>query len=201
MKRLAIVTVGAVAVATIGLIAQAQKTSPPPPTAAAKAAPAPSATPLTASTKMGYDGFKGYLLKAADQMKEADYGFKPAGVVAEVRTFGQIVGHLADANLAICAAASGATPPAALKDVEHTMKTKADLTKALGEAFAFCDKAWAGTTDANAAKAVELPFGLGKSTRLGALAFNSSHDGEHYGNIVTYMRAKGLVPPSSQPAK
>ena len=35
------------------------------------------------------------------------------------------------------------------------------------------------------------------TTRLGALAFNNAHDFEHYGNIVMYMRMKGLVPPSS----
>lgn len=201
MKRL-VMTLSVTALAAAGLVAQAQQKTPPPPTTmATKPATPASANPLTDSTKMSYDGFKGYLVKAAEQMKDTDYGFKPAGVAAEVRTFGQIIGHLADANLALCGAASGATPPAALKDVEHTMKTKAELTKALGDAFAFCDQAWAGTTDATAAKAVTLPFGLGPSTRLGALAFNSSHDGEHYGNIVTYMRAKGLVPPSSQPAK
>jgi uncharacterized damage-inducible protein DinB len=199
MKRLVIV-LGVTAVATAGLAAQQQRT-PPPQTPPAKTAAAMPANPLTDSTKMAYNEFKGYLIKSAEQMKDTDYGFKPAGVVAEVRTFGQIVGHLADANLAFCGAVSTVPPPSALKDVEHTMKTKADLQKALGEAFAYCDKAWAATSDANAAKAAEMPFGLGKSTRLGVLAFNTSHDAEHYGNIVTYMRAKGLVPPSSQPAK
>jgi len=199
MKRLVSV-VATFAISAAGLAAFQQRTPPPPPAAAKPAAPQ-AANPLTISTKMGYDEFKGYLVKAAEQMKDADYGFKPAGVVPEVRTFGQIVGHLVDANLALCGAASGMHPPPSLKDVEHTVKTKPELVKALGEAFAFCDRAWAATTDANAASSIELPFGLGKSTRLGALAFNSSHDGEHYGNIVTYMRAKGLVPPSSQPAK
>jgi hypothetical protein len=27
---------------------------------------------------------------------------------------------------------------------------------------------------------------------------NATHDWEHYGNIVTYLRIKGMVPPSSQ---
>jgi hypothetical protein len=40
---------------------------------------------------------------------------------------------------------------------------------------------------------------LGVQSRLGVLAFNNSHVNEHYGNLVTYMRLKGIVPPSSEP--
>jgi len=193
MRRITLVLV-AIAASAFSVSAQRQQQQPTPSPQSASTI----SNPLVSSTKFGYDTFKGYLTKAAEQMGEADFGFKPAGVVADVRTFGQIIGHLADSNLGLCAAASGATPPATLKDVEHTVKAKPDLQKALGEAFAFCDAAWAGTTDANAGTAADMPFGLGKSTRLAILAFNSSHNGEHYGNIVTYMRAKGLVPPSSQ---
>lgn len=195
MRRATLVLV-AIALASFSISAQQQQQRTPPPPSPKVATT--SANPLVTSTKFGYDTFKGYLIKAAEQMKEADYAFKPAGTAAEVRTFGQIIGHLADANAGICAAASGMAPPATIKDAEHTLKTKAELQKALGEGFAFCDKAWAATTDANAATATEMPFGMGPSTRLAILAFNSAHDGEHYGNLVTYMRAKGLVPPSSQ---
>jgi uncharacterized damage-inducible protein DinB len=179
------------ALTTTGVIAQQRSGAPPP---AAKAA---DPNPLTTSTKFGYETFKGFLTKAAEQMKDTDYGFKPAGVAAEVRTFGQIIGHLADSNLGLCSAATSTAPPGTPKDVEKTVKTKAELQKALAAGFAQCDKIWAATTDANAATAAEMPFGLGPSTRLAILAFNSAHNGEHYGNIVTYMRAKGLVPPST----
>jgi uncharacterized damage-inducible protein DinB len=50
--------------------------------------------------------------------------------------------------------------------------------------------------DAMALQEVSL-FGM-KGTRLWALTFNVAHSFEHYGNVVTYMRANGLVPPSSQ---
>jgi len=198
MKRIPVL-LGAIALTSV-VSACDRAAQPAAEAAQASQAAASPATELVKSTRFGYDVFKGYITKAADQVSEADYKFKPAGTVAEVRTLGQLFGHLVDANLGLCAAASGAQPPATLKDVEKTVTTKADLTKALGEAFAFCDQAWAGTTDANAATSAEMPFGLGKSTRLAILAFNSSHNGEHYGNIVTYMRAKGLVPPSSAPA-
>ena len=200
MKRAAIV-LAVTAIATTGVVAQQRQSAPPPPPPARTGAAPQGPVTLVSSTKFSYDLFKGYVVKAAEQMTEADYAFKPAGTVAEVRTFGQLIGHLADANFGLCAAASGAAPPAtAPKDAEHTVKGKAALQKALNDAFAFCDQAWAGTTDANAATAAEMPFGLGKSTRLAILSFNSSHNGEHYGNLVTYMRAKGLVPPSSAPA-
>lgn len=149
------------------------------------------ANPLTDSAKGTFEYVKANIMKAAEQVSEADYAFKPT---PEVRSFGQLIGHVANANYGICAAASGETKPDV--DVEKTMTTKADLQKALGESFAFCDKAFAGMTDAKGAETVKF-FG-GTRPRLAVLAFNTAHDFEHYGNIVTYMRLKGMVPPSSQ---
>jgi uncharacterized damage-inducible protein DinB len=34
--------------------------------------------------------------------------------------------------------------------------------------------------------------------RAQMLIANFAHNNEHYGNLVTYLRAKGLVPPSSE---
>lgn len=68
---------------------------------------------------------------------------------------------------------------------------------ALKEAFAYCDDAYAKMTDANAAEMVSF-FGM-RITKLGAMDFNTAHNMKHYGNLVTYMRIKGIVPPSSEP--
>ena len=87
----------------------------------------------------------------------------------------------------------------ASKDVEKTAKTKAAIVSALNEAFAYCDAAYAKMTDASAAEIVSL-FGM-KSTRLGLMDFNTAHNMEHYGNLVTYMRLKNIVPPSSEGQK
>jgi hypothetical protein len=84
-------------------------------------------------------------------------------------------------------------------DYEKTT-AKADLQTALAASFTACDKAFAGVTDRNGAEAVtSLP--IGPTTRIGGLAANNGHLSEHYGNIVTYLRAMGMVPPSSQPSK
>jgi hypothetical protein len=157
--------------------------------------------PLTASSRAYYDLAKEWLVKSAALMPEADFGFKPAGVAKDVRGFGQILAHVANANYLFCGLASATKGPAV--DFEKTATAKADIQKAVAESFAFCDKAWAGTDDKNAATPVTFPdgFPIKQSTRLGALVFSNAHLGEHYGNLVTYFRAKGMVPPSSQGGK
>ena len=138
-----------------------------------------------------YNSGKGFLVRAAEQMPDEHWNFKPT---PEVRSFGQIVGHVANSNYMICAMASGETNPKQGVDAEK-LATKAEVVQALKDAFAFCDKAYQ-LADAKGVEAMEL-FGM-KTNRLGVLAFNAGHNFEHYGNIVTYMRLKGLTPPSSQ---
>jgi uncharacterized damage-inducible protein DinB len=177
------------AAAGLAVAAGCQQPAPPAPP------PPPPAMALTASIKSTYDMVKDYLTRSLEQMPERDLGFKPAGAVKEVRTFGQIVGHLADSNYRLCGPASAEEAPS--HDFEHTATSKAALQQALSEAFAYCDRTFASMNDQRGAEAVDTI--VGRSTRLGALAFNNAHDFEHYGNLVTYMRAKGLIPPSSQP--
>lgn len=137
------------------------------------------------------DVAKGYILKSADQVSEDLYAFKPT---PDVRSMGELFGHIADANFMICATASGQKPP--MSGIEKSKTTKADLKAALDESFKFCDAAFASLNDTNANEVVKF-FLPGTHTRLGVLAVNNAHLFEHYGNIVTYMRLKGMVPPSS----
>jgi uncharacterized damage-inducible protein DinB len=148
--------------------------------------------PLSTSIKIEYGLAKNVITRAADKVPEADYGFKPT---EEVRSFGQLVGHVADAQYAFCSAAMGDKNPAPA--VEKTKTSKADLVQALKEAFTYCDKAYDGMTDATASQMMKF-FGR-ETPKLGVLAFSNMHDYEHYGNMVTYMRLKHIVPPSSEP--
>ena len=165
-------------------------------TASALAQTAP-ANPLSAGAKKSYDIIKGYVTKAAHKMPEEHYAFKPT---PEVRSFGQLIGHISDANFVICGMVAGEKPPAGgfepTTSIEQTKKTKEELIKALAESFAFCDKAHNGMTDA--AGTTMIKSFVGEVAKLSFLEFNTHHDFEHYGNIVTYMRLKGLVPPSSE---
>ena len=133
-----------------------------------------------------------WIERAAEQMPEPEYAFKPDPAV---RSFGQILGHVADANYLFCSVALGEKNPS--PGIEKTKTTKADLTSALHGAFAYCGRAYDALTDAAANETVKA-FG-GERNKLGVLWFNASHNLEHYGNLVVYIRMKAMVPPSSEP--
>jgi uncharacterized damage-inducible protein DinB len=146
--------------------------------------------PLTTDTKFWYTTIKGFVIKAAEKMPEENYSFRPTD---SVRTFGQIVGHVADDQYFFCSAVKGESKPS---EIEKTVKGKAALVAKLKEAFAYCDGVYDGFSDAHATEKIKT-F-AGDRTKLSILNFNYAHSYEHYGNIVTYMRIKGLVPPSSE---
>ena len=159
------------------------------------------ANPLTNGARLHYGIIKGYVTRAAANMPEEQYSFRP---VPEVRTFAQLIGHLADSNYRLCSVLAGQDSP---RDagIERTAKSKGELVKALGESFAYCDEQYAAMTDAAGTPIVKFDAG-GEGARvpiqmprLTVLAFHTAHAFEHYGNVVTYMRVKGIVPPSSEP--
>jgi uncharacterized damage-inducible protein DinB len=145
----------------------------------------------SADVKNTYNAVKDLILRSAEKMPEDQYGYRPT---AEVRTYAALLGHIADASYTMCAAAKGEPRPEI--KVEKTRSAKAELVAALKEAYAFCDAAYSALNDENASEPVKL-FGRERS-RAGWLNFNLAHTYEHYGNLVTYMRMKGLVPPSSE---
>jgi uncharacterized damage-inducible protein DinB len=169
------------------------------PPAFAQNAPAPP-DPLSAYLKNAETSIQTNILKSADKLGEADYGFRPQGAADDVRTFGRLLGHIANANYFFCSRAKGEPSPSK-GDIEKTVTARADLIKALTEAFAYCDTAYGTLTDAKALELLSVP-GPNNTTRqvprAQVLINNLAHNNEHYGNLVTYMRAKGIVPPSSE---
>lgn len=152
---------------------------------------APQPNPYSAYTREIYAGVKGILLRSAEKVPEENYSFKPTEAV---RSFGQIIGHVADAQYLFCSMALGEKNPA--PKIEKTKTSKADLIAALKDAFTYCDKAYDGMTDASGTQTVKL-FGS-DAPKLGVLNVNNLHTVEHYGNLVTYMRLKNIVPPTSE---
>jgi uncharacterized damage-inducible protein DinB len=148
---------------------------------------------LSAWNKVAYGRVKDILLRSAEKVPEENYNFKPTDAV---RSFGQIVGHVADAQYLFCSIELDEKNPA--PKIEQSKTSKADLIAALKDAFAYCDKAYDGMTDASATQMVKL-FG-NDAPKLDVLTVNNMHNMEHYGNLVTYMRLKNIVPPSSEPA-
>ena len=132
------------------------------------------------------------LIEAAEAMPDADYAFKPT---PQIRSFAELIGHVAGANNFICAMAKGDPP----RSPVNALTDKASLVKALGDALSYCDGIYKDTTDANANQAVKVsgPGGASQTTRGQVLMFNTTHNNEHYGNIVVYLRMKNIVPPST----
>jgi uncharacterized damage-inducible protein DinB len=172
-------------IVAIPMVAQSQQQAPP---------------SFTAFLKNMYTGNRGEISRSAAKFPEEFYGMRP-GPQTEVRTFGQLVGHLADFNYLWCSQAKGEKNPSEGKDLEK-LTSKADLTKALSDAFAYCDSVYSSLTDASGQEILEITQEDGRKrriNRLSLLVLNYGHNEHHYGNIITYMRMKSIVPASSEP--
>ncbi len=153
-----------------------------------------TSNPLTAGEKGFYSMVSKNVIAAAEKMPEENYSFKPT---PDVRSFGEIVGHLAGAQHMFCSNISG--EKGSMSEDAKGKTSKADLVQALKDSVAYCDKAYGGLTDAQATQIVNL---MGHSVaKLTVMSVNTAHVDEHYGNMVTYLRLKGIVPPSSEGKK
>jgi uncharacterized damage-inducible protein DinB len=153
-------------------------------------AQAPRMDSLADGVKSLYRSIRLNVVEAAELMPDAEYRFKPT---PDVRSFGELIGHVTNTHYNFCTAARGISSPSKIN--HETLDTKAALVSALKASLEFCDAAYDETTDANIGAAAK--FGSAAITRGYALTYNIAHDNEHYGNLVTYLRLKGLVPPSS----
>jgi hypothetical protein len=167
-------------------------------TASAVWAQAPAAAPQTITLATGlqrsYNNIKLNLTEMSTKMSDADYTFQPT---KDVRTFGQLMGHAANAQFNACSVAKGEANPNQGNDNEKKA-TKAEFVKALADSFAYCDGAFAVLTDASAVEHVKQ--GQNMVARGVPLANLVAHSNEVYGTAVPYMRIKGLVPPSTERA-
>jgi len=146
----------------------------------------PSKDPLSTWLRNAYNGGKNNITRAANKMPEEFYTLRP-GAQIEVRTYGQIVGHLANFNYLWCF---------------EKLTSKADLVKALNDAFSYCDRVYSSLTDSSGMEMIEVTNDAGRKVhllRISRLIQNHVHNNEHYGNMVTYLRMKSIVPPSSEP--
>ena len=156
-------------------------------------------TSFAASAKAMHASIRRNLLEAAQAMPAEAFAFKPTD---QVRTFAQLIGHVTNANYYFCSAAKGAAMPS--KSNAETLTTKDAAVKALSDSLTYCDTAYQETTDQNFGEPARIAGQGNKSTattRGAILMFNITHNNEHYGNIVVYLRLKGVVPPSTARVK
>jgi hypothetical protein len=154
-----------------------------------------AAQPITQAMRQAWDGVRLNIKESADLMTDANYAFKPT---ADVRSFGQVLAHLAGANYVYCAAARAEKSPHGEDEFEKAATTRASIIKALGESLTYCDAAFASADDKKLGETIDMPFGMPRAARAAALIGEISHMNEHYGNLVTYFRLKNIVPPSSR---
>jgi uncharacterized damage-inducible protein DinB len=151
---------------------------------------------LASSAKSMHAAIRRNLAEAAENMPANEYDFR---ATPQLRSFGQIIGHLINANFYFCAQAAGEKSPATA-DYEQ-IADKAALVKALNDSLVYCDRVYAATTDANFIQPTQIAHVVGTgstSTIRGAiLMYNIAHNNEHYGNLAVYIRLKGHVPPST----
>jgi hypothetical protein len=188
MRRVAVVVAGFV-IFGAGLMAWPEQ-----------ATPAPQAQ-LPASTAAEVNGFynaiTGFITRSAAMVPAEKMAWQPT---PEVRSFARLFAHITDDNNGACAAMAGVTPNPPRVDTGSAgnwaadKMAKADLEKMLADSVALCQKAFASLNQTNM---MESAGGRGTRTKIGMLIYNTSHINEHYGNLVTYLRLNGMVPPSS----
>jgi uncharacterized damage-inducible protein DinB len=156
---------------------------------------AQNANPMTANAKIQFGALTGFVVRSAEKVPEDLYSFR---ATPEVRSFAELFGHVADAMFSMCSTAAGAKPPRT--GIEKAVKAKSELLAALREGITYCNGVYDNMTDQKGSTET-VPFYFGPTPRLSVLYFVVTHTYEHYGNLVTYMRLKNIVPPSSEPAK
>src|SRR3954462_11950477 len=164
----------------------------------ASAAPAQPPPPGPVGTALGlqrnYAQMKNNITSSAEKMPEADYFFKPT---PDIRSYGQLRAHVADAQFGQCSGAKGVPNPRQGQPSFETLTTKAEIVKALADSYAFCDDAFSSLTDASASEMISNGRG-GQQSRAVALLGVIAHGSEMYGIGTVYLRLKGQIPPSTE---
>lgn len=145
--------------------------------------------PFSADARQTYALIKNSILRAADKMPAAEYSFRST---PQVRSFAEMIAHVADAQVRMCGVVKGETPTA----TASSKLAKADLVATLKASFAYCDPIYESMTDA--AGAAKVKWARWDMSKLGLLNWNISHNNEMYGIMGAFLRLKGLVPPSSE---
>ena len=151
---------------------------------------------MTTFLQEQYATLKRNLMGSAEKMPAEYFSFRPT---PEVRTYAELFAHTIETQFFYCNAVKGGPSPVAGKSLEKSVTDKAGVVQMVKDGFAYCDDLFANLTDEKAAAMIAM--GAAPNTRQVAagtrLTMVVVHGNEHYGNLVTYMRIKGIVPPSS----
>jgi hypothetical protein len=141
------------------------------------------------------------VVPAAEAMPESLYAYAPTGgAFAGVRTFAEQVKHLAASNWQIGSKVLREAPPPGTHDemAPAAVATKAQILEYVRGSFACLHRAIATIDERNLMQPIEGLTGTWERTRLGLIVDAIAHSSDHYGQIVEYLRANGIVPPASR---
>jgi uncharacterized damage-inducible protein DinB len=174
----AVVPVGLVSVSILASLANAQ-ISPSLPN------PIAAPNPLTATISIFRSNMQDKIMKSADAMPESRYSYRPT---KDVRSFAEILNHVADISYYLCSNIKGEAPPAPAA----ARGSKTEIMAYLKGSFDYCDGAYSGFSDSHLNDPAD--FWGHKTNKMFILTQLANHDALHYGNLVTYLRLNGLVP-------
>ncbi len=171
-----VVPVGVVSVSFLASLANAQQGMPNP-----IAAP----NPLTTTLSIFRSNMQDKITMSADAMPESKYNYRPT---KDVRSFAEILTHVADISYTLCSNVKGEANPA----TPAAKTSKAEIMAYLKGSFDYCDSVYSGFSDAHLNEPAD--FWGAKTNKMFVLTQVGNHDALHYGNLVTYLRINGLVP-------
>ncbi len=147
--------------------------------------PIAAPNPLTTTLSIFRSNMQDKIMKSADAMPESKYSYRPT---KDVRSFAEILNHVADISYILCSNVKGEAPPA----TTAAKASKTEIIAYLKGSFAYCDGVYSGFTDAHLNDPAD--FWGHKTNKMFILTQVANHDALHYGNLVTYMRLNGLTP-------
>jgi uncharacterized damage-inducible protein DinB len=177
------IVVAMLTVAVMPLSAQAPAQPPPPQT-------------FPAYLQGQYATLKRNITGSVEKMPAEHFAFKP---VPEVMSYAEMLTHIVETQYGYCSTVKGAANPGA--SLNFKASDKAAVGQLVKDSFAYCDDVFAAVTNQNALEMLTRGSAPNQRqlARVNQLTQLIVHGNEHYGNLVTYMRMKGIVPPSSTP--
>jgi uncharacterized damage-inducible protein DinB len=171
-----VVPVGMVSVSLVASLANAQQGMPN---------PIMASNPLTTTLSIFRSNMQDKIMKSADAMPESKYSYRPT---KDVRSFAEILNHVADISYTLCSNVKGEANPA----TATAKGSKTEIMAYLKGSFDYCDGVYSGFIDAHLNAPADF-FGV-KTNKMFILTQVGNHDALHYGNLVTYLRINGLEP-------
>ena len=171
-----VVPVGMVFVSALASLANAQQGMPN---------PIMASNPLTTTLSIFRSNMQDKIMNSADEMPESKYSYRPT---KDVRSFAEILNHVADISYTLCSNVKGEANPA----TATAKRSKPEIMAYLKGSFDYCDGVYSGFTDAHLNDRADF-FGA-KTNKMFILTQVGNHDALHYGNLVTYLRINGVVP-------